>query len=563
MADIKFVSRWLLIPAFLLTFGLLAGGCGSTGGDDDDSATTATPPPATPTPYLFFGEVQFTDLEDGDPVLLTLADPQDTGEWTVSYVVNFDVSDFELAAEGECGNEYSCGRLQLLIDGEFNTEVDRTGAQTVVADFNKVSNPEGNHDLTLKLIFDDGSDTGSEATVSILAQAPLPSVNILTPNVTTNMDYPADGMMEIIYTVGTYKVSGSCGGMLNCGGHKFWLTTQDDPATILGDHTMEAVGTLGEQSEYSVEFSLDDAGAPSGPLLLHVVPVDNDGNEYTDFLGEPIEALSTFNVKEPDAPAIVIDSPASGDTVTYGTDGLKTITINYTLANFTTSFSCGATENCGEVWAIIANGSQPDLPEGVFYNSRSDGMNSIDIYLYYLDFNEAASTGLINVTLALMDNEGNEINAGGRPVSATVAFYVEAPDSTNPSISITFPRSQQTVNLDENKELAVQFNYDTDNFTLADSGNCAGDDACGRVQAFINDDDGSTETPNAEGISSPIAVSFAEMDDEALYREEGHRIMLRLIHDDGTPVEIDGLQVADWVTVIIRQPQQPGGGGGQ
>ncbi len=559
MADIKSVSRWLLIPTLLLTFGLLAGGCGTGGDDDDDDATTANPPEATPTPYLFFGEIDFSDLEDGDVVRLTLADPQDTGEWTATYVVNFEVSDFTLAPEGECGNEYSCGRAQLLIDGEFNTEVTRPGS--IVADFNKVSNPEGNHEFTLKLVFDDGSDAGDPVTISVLVEAPLPSVNIISPNATSNLDYPADGMIEIIYTVGTYKVSDSCNGMLNCGGHKFWLTTQDAPDTILGDYVLEEVGTPGEQGQYSVMFNLDDAGSPSGALLVHAVPVDNDGNEYTDYFGDPIEALSTFNVKEPDAPAIVINSPATGDTVAYGTDGLKTITIEYTLDNFTASYSCNGADHCGEVWAVIAGGADPFAGADVIYNNRSDSSNAIDIYLYYLDYNEAASTGPITVTLQLMTNDGEQVLAGSRPVTATVAFNVEAPDSTNPSIAITFPRSHQTVNLDESKQLDVTFNYDTDNFTLADEGGCGGVSACGRVEAYLNDDE-ANNAPNAVASSSPITVDFSSLSEEQLYREEGHRIMLRLVYDDGTPVEIDGYPVADWVTVIIRQPQQlPGGGG--
>ncbi len=560
MTDIRFVSRWLLVPTLLLTLGLFVGGC-SGGGDDDDDSTTApagTEPPATPTPYLFFGEVKFVGLEDGDVILLTLADPQDTGKWVATYVVDFDVTDFELAPEGECGNEYSCGRLQLLIDGEQSGD-DITRGTTAVADFSDIPDAEGQHTLTLKLIFDDGSDTGVSASVDVLVQAPTPGVTIVSPNALSNLDYPADGLIDVVYTVSTYKVSDDCGGMLNCGGHRFWVTSQDDPQTVLNDYTYDVVGTPGDSGEYTIQFNLDEAGSPTGALVLHAAPIDNEGNVYTDLLGNPVEALSTFNVKEPDAPAIVIDSPASGDTVTYGNDGLKTVTIHYTLQNFTPSFDCGSQSHCGEIWAVIANGSDPSQPDAI-YNNRTDDPNSIDVYLYYLDYHEASSTGLITVTLQLMHNDGTPVEAGSRPVSATVAFNAEPdPDSPNPSIVITSPRSQQTVSLNSDKELDVLFTYDTDTFTLAEPGNCGDVEACGYVEAYIDDDD-AVGNANAVAYSSPITVSFAGFSDTELYDENGHRIMVRLVYSDGTPVTINGIPVADWVTVIIREPQQPGGG---
>jgi len=117
-----------------------------------------------------------------------------------------------------------------------------------------------------------------------------------------------------------------------------------------------------------------------------------------------------------------------------------------------------------------------------------------------------------------------------------------------PSIKLTSPVDNTTVNLAPNKLIAV--NFET-NYTLKAPGTCGGQDTCGHVYVLV--DNTNCNTPNLPynrlAVSSP-----AEADLGRCATATGmHTLLLELHHDDGSIVKnLAGNPVTDRVTITAQ-----------
>lgn len=101
-----------------------------------------------------------------------------------------------------------------------------------------------------------------------------------------------------------------------------------------------------------------------------------------------------------------------------------------------------------------------------------------------------------------------------------------------PSVSITSPADNSTVNLSADKKVAI--NFET-NYTLRAPGTCGTQDNCGHIYVMV--DSSTCNAPNM--VFNTIAVSSpVEADLSKCMTPTGmHTITLDLRHDNGTSVQ--------------------------
>ena len=120
--------------------------------------------------------------------------------------------------------------------------------------------------------------------------------------------------------------------------------------------------------------------------------------------------------------------------------------------------------------------------------------------------------------------------------------------TVTPSVSVTSPANNSTVNLPANKLVSVNF---TTNFTLKAPGTCADQDTCGHVYLLIdNTDCNQPNLPyNSLAISSPAEADFSKCQ----MTTGMHTILLELHHNDGSSVKtLLGNPVTSQVTVTTQ-----------
>lgn len=551
MADHGLVYRCLVIPGLVLSLAQVVG----CGGDDDDSssetpAPTPTVVPATPTPELFFGEIDFTDLANDDVVVISLVNQ--AGERNLSTPVAFDVTDFTVAPEGQCGNEPDCGRVQLWIDDEFNSET--SNPALIVADLNNLSNPLGAHTLALSLVYDDGSDTGAMTSVDVSLVAPPPTVTTVTPVNGTNFDYLTDitnGVIPVVTTVTNFLVSDSCDGQINCGMFRLFFSTADAPTEVLEDYVVESTGTQGDAGEYQLSIDLDTLSESNryGELILHTQLINEDGDAYTNTTGgieRPVESVRTINIISPNDPRIVITAPtveegAATVPVDLGDDGWRTVPISFAVQNFTLSANCGSDPMCGHV-RLFLNAGQGNVSEDEPYNNMASSGSTVDALFHYLDMNEGSATGISTVTVQLFNNNGEAILAGSAQVAASVVVDASYPDDyMSPVITLTYPQPGTTVRVTA-QTTSVSFTYSLLNI----------DQAASQIKLYVDNNPTAIVT-DTDG--SPMTVLLSSI--PQLQSEDGHRFTLQACNSGGTPLATDGVEVEDFATVVFTQQTAP------
>lgn len=118
----------------------------------------------------------------------------------------------------------------------------------------------------------------------------------------------------------------------------------------------------------------------------------------------------------------------------------------------------------------------------------------------------------------------------------------------NPSISISSPTNNSSVNLAANKQIAIGFNT---NYTVRAPGTCQGIENCGHVYILVDNSscNQSGKTYNTLAASSP---SFADLSLCATATGM-HTVTVELHHDDGTMVNnLVGSVVTDKVTITAQ-----------
>lgn len=100
-----------------------------------------------------------------------------------------------------------------------------------------------------------------------------------------------------------------------------------------------------------------------------------------------------------------------------------------------------------------------------------------------------------------------------------------------PSVSISSPTNNSSVNLPLTRKVAINFNT---NYTIKAPGTCAGDDHCGHIYLLI--DNSSCNAPslayNTLADSSPVDADFSK----CATPTGMHTVTLELRHDDGSTV---------------------------
>jgi hypothetical protein len=117
-------------------------------------------------------------------------------------------------------------------------------------------------------------------------------------------------------------------------------------------------------------------------------------------------------------PSITIVTPRAGASVTLASNASKSVTITYTLTNFTTAApgTCGGVKNCGHIRVLIDGPAC--TPSGQLYNNSSNDSTQATASFASC----TTPTGPHTVELQLHDDMDNPVNnSAGQQVKATVA----------------------------------------------------------------------------------------------------------------------------------------------
>lgn len=117
-----------------------------------------------------------------------------------------------------------------------------------------------------------------------------------------------------------------------------------------------------------------------------------------------------------------------------------------------------------------------------------------------------------------------------------------------PSVAISSPTNNSSVNLSLTRKVVVNFNT---NYTIKAPGSCASLDNCGHIYVLV--DNSSCNSPalpyNTLASSSPVEADFSKCQTATGM----HTITLELHHDDGTPVlSLTNTPVTAQVTVTAQ-----------
>lgn len=568
MADIRFLRTGAgLVTALSLGLGLVVGGCSGSGDDDDDSTTTGSSPTPTATPE-WEGVINFSNLAQND----TIALKQD-GTYDVDFQVTNQSSNFKFAAPGSCNGSHQCLHVHVLLDGTAGGDPYNAAGYTspITADFTKLSDPTGKHNIKLQVVYDDHTPVESAGGVTDVdvnvpaAPEVKPTIIIGTPinNATITLD--ASNKVSIISKVTGFTLMDSCGSTANCGHIQVKVSDADgnNACNMSGqDYNYSGVGTTDEKGNTTISADIGLCSSKSGQKMLAVQLVDDGGTAIT---GPTAKDSVTVNVLSSTDPAITVTSPANGDTVTLGSDGYMTVPVSFNVSNFTLAApgDCGSVSNtCGHVHLTI-DGENGNAAGGAPYNNAGAD-TTIDARFYWLLYNGFEPTGVHQLTLSLHADDHSAIAINGIPVETKVTLTTQA--STNPSISIKTPLSGGTAILGTDAQQTVHVTYSVANFTLMPPGDCGGTPNCGHIHLLIDDaagNCGASPYNNAGADPKTIDAYFQCVVDNGGTATGQHVISLELHDDSHAPVTAstdDGpFTIADFTHVNVQAA--PSGGG--
>ncbi len=118
----------------------------------------------------------------------------------------------------------------------------------------------------------------------------------------------------------------------------------------------------------------------------------------------------------------------------------------------------------------------------------------------------------------------------------------------NPSISISSPTNNSSVNLPSNKQIALGFNT---NYTVRAPGTCQGTENCGHVYVLVDNSSCNLSNLPYNNLASS-SPSFADLS-RCVTATGMHTVTVELRHDDGTIVSnLVGTAVTDKVTITAQ-----------
>jgi len=454
----------------------------------------------------------------------------------------------------------------------------------------------------LKLVYDDGSDTGVSSTVTVITTLPSPGIAITNPNV-TNSEFvlPDDGLVDVTvsHTNLVLAAPGTCGSTPNCG--HIILKVDGDDGNLDGNDYNAIITADSEEGVGAATVDLNALPEATGIHEIAALLLHDDGTPYLGPNGNQIAALQEIQVAGPDDPRIEIytiqgvdpesaeSDPENPTRYTYNDDEYRSIAIGFDVTNFKLATDCSGEDpgTCGHVRVLVdANneehpdiGNQPGMP----YNNMGTGIlgddnREIDAYMYWVSYNGGDVSGAHTVTLALFNDDGEQIVASDIAVQDDINITLQSNDEATNLVLNT--RLDATVNYSDVTNQLVTFtvtvNDPMDSFFwgLADSidpeTSCQAapsqNATCVHLRLFIDDDAGNLSGLDYNGISvdvtptgvGTITADFSAIDQGDLY-DVSHRVGV-VIYDSLTeePIYIDNgsTEMGDWTIVTVNDPNQ-------
>jgi len=577
-------SRWMAGCLAIMSGGLLVTGCG---GDDDGDGTEESP---APTQETFDGRIAFNGLENGAQIGLSYEG--------LTAQIPFKVDAFVLAAPGTCALTSGCGHVELLIDGEAGNrggnDYNSTSYQlSITGYFGELDSPLGEHTITLKLVYDDGSDTGVETSITVVAGLPAPVIAITDPNPTTStFILPDNELVPLTFTAGNVELRepGQCGTTPNCG-HLY--VNIDGNA---GNEPGKSYNNIYFGTGTTVDAKLDYLDTPTGTHVITLGLRNDDGSAYL-VQGVPVEIPLTVNITSPTDPRVSIinldptdedgDGQDEAPQVDIQNDGLRSFTVQFEAQNFTFDDDCNGAAKCGhvEIRLDADNVQNPDVGNmpGEDYNNSGvprlvGGHYEIDAHFHWIEYNANAYTGLHTVDVVLVDDNGTEILGSGIVVSDSKGATVRS-NLNVVGVSIVNPNANSqgvphtdtddkavnvvyAVNIPDS--IDVEFNLPEDCTPVAK--------LCLHIRVFIDGDHGNRASgvpynnaaaPQLVAQGFSIQALFGALEDNgygsSLYTER-HHIVVGLYDENGSPYSLDNddgseTAVSAGTRVMLLEPQ--------
>lgn len=535
---VDLVKKWSNGSVLALTMGLTLAVAGCSGTPVEETPTPTEAPEPTPTQApAFAGRVTITSLAYNQAVVL--------GE-TKLYDVEFKVDNFTTAAAGNCGGSVNCGRVFAYVG---DTKVGEDYQSPVSLDFTKVTgDPSGEQLITLKLVFDDGSDTGESDSETVRVSVPVPP-DETPPGIIITSPLPAELLrlggdanksVDVDFTTTniTLAAPGSCGGVEGNCGHVHLLIDGEDGNSPDAPYNNAAVSSPATALFSLLEDNGFDAhGNHTITLELH----KDDHSPYTNAAGGTIGSSVAVRSIMNDDPFIELTLDPDTEAYELGSDGLKSIPLTYNAENFSLMApgECGSVnDTCGHVHVLLdgENGNSPEAP----YNTASISDSApFDGLFYWLEYNGYEPVGRKVVTVELHRDDHSlvtlyddpAVEDDGIAIASSSTIVTEYPtDYTKPVVTIQSPANAANVTLNENNEVNVRFQ--ATNFTSQAAGQCATNTFCGKFCLQIDGDAGNQPGKNCnnEGLEGPLAAKFG-----VLTTPTGpHRITVKLMKPDGT-----------------------------
>lgn len=524
-----------------LTIGLALTMVGCSGSTEETPTPTDAPEP-TGTPYPdFAGRVTLLNLDYNQTIVL---------DQTKIAEIEFKVDNYMLAAAGNCGSAKNCGRVEGYVD---DTKVAEGFQSPLNFDFTKVATIDGAHKIVLKLIFDDGSQTGATAEQQVRVTAPTPPEEVPPGIVLTSplagelLQLGDDPGLTVPVTFTTTNITlaapGSCGGVEGYCGHVHLLVDGENGNSDSAPYNNAAVTDEEPTAvyfQYLEDNGFDAYGSHEITLELH----HDDHSAWTvDVNGQAVTIASsaTVNAVLPTDPFIHFDL---GDTTNYEfqEDGYKTIALDFTAENFTLKApgSCAGASSCGHVHVKL-DGDAGNAPEAPYNNALVTDSAAGAVHFGWLEYAGIEPSGRHIVTFELHNDDHSQVSLysnGTEGINIVANTTVNASYAANyklPVVTIQTPADGASATLSDTNTVNVRFSV-TDNFIPKNVGTCDANTYCGKFCLQIDGDAGNVpgQTCNVSGTASPLAANFA-----ALSNPTGnHKITVFLTKPDGTPYAI-------------------------
>lgn len=542
------------------TFGLALSLAACSGSTPEESPTPEpTVEPDTPTPVPpFNGRVTILELAYNQVVVLGQ-------EKTLE--VEFLAEGFTLANAGGCGTKVNCGRVRAEVDG---VNLGESASSPVTLDFTKLTEAAGSKSIVLKLIYDNGTETGASDDQTVIVQVPTPpdetppGIVVVSPalNALTVMGTNALKTVPVTFQVTniTLAAPGECGGVEgNCGHVHVKIDGDEGNAP---EAPYNSMATTADEPAMAYFSYLDDNGSTSQGI--HTISLELHRDDHSPYTVGDTDQVIAANTEVrsllPTDPYIEAFADST-EALQFGLNGLMTVPLDFSVDNFELAMptTCGSA-GCGHIHVLL-DGESGNAPDSSYNNVAYDSGAPADVHYYWLQFMGLDPTGRHAVTLALHNDDHTPVVIEGPTeetsfeVSAAVTLLTQLGDYyTMPFVTIQAPANNANVAPDDADKVNVRVS--ATNF-VGQSGPtpCQSGTYCGKFCLQIDGDLGNKAGSNCNVISdkSPLEADFSVFTNPV----GDHVITVKLLRPDGTVYTNNDLQgnpieILDNANVTVR-----------